>query len=97
MEKEKNLLRELNFNVNSSGFIYWLEALKYIKKCPLNYDIMNVYEYIANKYLTSISLVERNMRTAKQTAIKQIQAKYNYHRKISNSTFLNLVRIDILF
>lgn len=35
MDEIKQELLELKFNVDSVGIIYWIEAIKFIKKNPL--------------------------------------------------------------
>lgn len=96
MSENKTKLIELGFNVNSIGFIYWLEAINYLEKHPLWWDIMDIYDYVANKHDSTISRVERDMRTAIEPAKKNIQEYYGYSRRIKNVTFLNLLKIERL-
>jgi hypothetical protein len=96
MNEDKTKLIELGFNVNSRGFIYWLDAINYLDEHPLWWDIMDIYDYVANKHNSTISRVERDMRTAIEPAKKNIQEYYNYTRRIKNVTFLNLLKIERL-
>lgn len=95
-EEIKNEILELGFNVDSIGTIYWIEAIRYIKKHPLWWDIYDIYEYIADKYEITVSQAERNFRTAIAPAKKNIQKKYNYSKPIRNSTFLHLIRFKFI-
>lgn len=94
MNDIKNMLLELGFNVNSIGIIYWVEAINYVLRNPLWWDIMDIYDFIAQKYKISISQVERNLRTAIEPAKKHIQDKYKYYKPIKNCTFLNLIKLE---
>ena len=94
MNDIKNMLLELGFNVNSIGIIYWVEAINYVLRNPLWWDIMDIYDFIAQKYKISISQVERNLRTAIEPAKKNIQDKYKYYKPVKNCTFLNLIKLE---
>lgn len=96
MEDIKKELLELNFNVDSLGIVYWVEAIKFVKNHPLIWDMMDIYEYVAKRHNTTASRVERGMRTAIQTAKNKIQERYNYYNKINNSTYLNLIRYKLI-
>lgn len=96
MEDIKQELLELNFNVDSIGIIYWVEAIKLIKNNPLVWDMIDVYEYIAKIYNSTITRVERGMRTAIAPARANIQKKYGYYAKIKNQTFLDLIRFKLI-
>lgn len=92
----KQKLLDLGFNVDCIGLVYWVEAIRYVKDHPLWWDVMDIYDYLAQKYDLSISKVERNLRTAITPAKKNIQDKYNYYRNIKNQTFLNLIRLELI-
>lgn len=96
MEDIKTELLELNFNVDSIGIVYWIEAIKIIKDNPIIWDMLDIYEYIAQKYHTTLSKVERGMRTAIEPAKENIQKKYCYYKKIKNQTFLSLIRFKLI-
>lgn len=96
MKDIKQELLELNFNVDSIGIVYWIEAIKFVKSHPLDWDMMDLYESIAIMYDTSISKVERNMRFAIAPAKKNIQKKYGYYNQIKNQTFLDLIRYKLI-
>lgn len=96
MEEMKEKLLTLGFNADSIGITYWIDAIKYIKEHPLWWDIYDIYEYLATKYKISVARVERNLRTAIAPAKKNIQEKYKYYRSIKNSTFLHLIKIELI-
>ena len=96
MEDIKQELLSLDFNVDSIGIVYWIEAIKYVKNHPLAWDMMDIYEYVAKKHDTTASRAERGMRTAIQTAKDKIQQRYKYYNKINNSTYLNLIRYKLI-
>lgn len=77
MNEIKKELLELEFNVNSIGLIYWVEAIKHIQKNPLCWDVMDIYDYIAKKYNTTGINVERCLRHAITPAKKNIQENTN--------------------
>lgn len=96
MEDIKNELLELNFNVDSIGIVYWIDAIRFAKNHPLVWDMMDIYEHVAKKHNTTSSKVERGMRTAIKTAKDKIQEKYKYYNKIYNSTYLNLIKYKLI-
>lgn len=95
-EIKKELL-ELGFKVNSIGIVYWIEAIEYVKENSLAaWETMAIYAFIAKRYNSSISRVERAMRFAIEPAIKNIQKRYKYYYKINTSNFLSLIRFQQL-
>ena len=96
MEDIKQELLELNFNVDSIGIIYWIEAITIIKNNPLIWDMGDIYEKVARKYNTTKSRAERGMRNAISKAKENIQNKYGYYGKIKNQTFLDLIRFKLI-
>lgn len=96
MDEIKQELLKLNFNVDSIGIIYWIEAIRYIKENPLVWDMADVYEYVAQIYNSTSTKIERSMRTAIEPARKNIQKKYGYYAKIKNQTFLDLIRFRLI-
>lgn len=96
MEGIKKELLELNFDVESIGIIYWVEAIKIVKENPLEWRVGEIYSTIADKYNTTYSKIEREMRYSITPAKKNIQKKYGYYDKIKNSTFLSLIRYKLI-
>ena len=96
MDEIKKELLELNFNVDSIGIVYWVEAIKLIKNNPLVWDMLDVYEHVAKLYNSTKSRVERAMRHSIEPARENIQKKYGYYAKIKNQTFLDLVRFKLI-
>ena len=96
IDEIKQELLELGFNVNSVGIMYWIEAVRYSKENPTVRETYFIYEYVANKYGSTASRVERAMRHAIKDAEKNIQKKYGYYGTIKNSTFLNLIRFKLI-
>ena len=80
-EKIINEMIELKFNINSRGFEYWVDGIIYyhnIKNCT----IMRIYIYIADKYNSSITNVERIMRSSSKIIKEELEKKLGY--SISN-------------
>lgn len=96
IDEIKQELLELGFNVNSRGIMYWIEAIKYAKENPTEWETFFLYDYIAKRYGSTERRVERAMRVAIAPAIENIQKKYNYHGKIKTSTFLSLIRFKLI-
>lgn len=96
MDEIKKELLELNFNVDSIGIIYWIESIKFIKENPLNWNMIDIYEYVAKIHNSTKSKIERGMRTAIEPAKENIQKKYGYYAKIRNQTFLDLIRFKLI-
>lgn len=87
------LLLELNFNVSSIGFRYWISALIEYKRNYWKYNntIEGIYNNIAEQYQTTRNRVERAMRTARTPADKKIQELSGYSNKITNKIALELL------
>lgn len=96
MEDIKQELLELNFNVDSVGIVYWIDAIKFIKNNPLVWDMCDIYIHIAKIHKTTNTRVERCMRFAINPAKENIQKKYGYYSKIKNQTFLDLIRFKLI-
>ena len=92
--EEINMLLNLQFNISSKGFKYWIIA---IKKYNSNMKIGEIYKEVANICNTTTANVERDMRTAKATATEQIQKQFNYYNKLTNKTVLELLTCNALF
>lgn len=92
------MLLQLQFNVTSIGFYYWITAIQQYRKNYYKYDntIEKVYNDVARIHNTTRTRVERAMRTAKATAIEQIQKQFNYN-KLTNKTVLELLTRNALF
>ena len=93
------LLLNLQFNVSSKGFYYWITAIKLYRKNYYKYydTIEKIYNDVAKIHSTTRTRVERAMRTAKATATEQIQKQFNYHNKITTKTVLELLTHNELF
>lgn len=92
------MLLQLQFNVTSIGFYYWITAIQQYRKNYYKYDntIEKVYNDVAQIHNTTRIRVERAMRTAKATATEQIQKQFNYN-KLTNKTVLELLTRNALF
>ena len=65
---------------NGRSFKYWLDLLLYISESKLDsFNMMNFYDYLAKKYNSSSSRVERVLRYGKSKIEKQIM-KIHYVR-----------------
>lgn len=92
------MLLQLQFNVTSIGFYYWITAIQqYRKNYKYDNTIEKVYNDVAKIHNTTRNRVERAMRTAKATATEQIQKQYNYYNKLTNKTVLELLTRNSLF
>ena len=93
------MLLQLQFNVTSIGFQYWITAIQQYRKNYYKYNntIEQVYHDVAKIHNTTRTRVERAMRTAKATATEQIQKQFNYYNKLTNKTVLELLTHNALF
>lgn len=93
------MLLQLQFNVTSIGFYYWITAIMQYRKNYYKYNntIEQVYYDVAKIHNTTRTRVERAMRTAKATATEQIQKQFNYYNKLTNKTVLELLTRNALF
>lgn len=93
------MLLQLQFNVTSIGFYYWITAIQQYRKNYYKYNktIEKVYNEVAKIHNTTRTRVERAMRTAKATATEQIQKQFNYYNKLTNKTVLELLTRNALF
>ena len=86
-----NLLIDLRMDFNSLGFRYWRYAI--ILYNNMEIKITDLYTEVAKKYNTTNKAVERNMRYQRKKVDKNIQKYFNYDEKITNQTFLNLIKL----
>lgn len=93
------MLLQLQFNVRSIGFYYWITAIQQYRKNYFKYNntIEQVYHDVAKIHNTTKTRVERAMRTAKAIATEQIQKQFNYYNKLTNKTVLELLTRNTLF
>lgn len=92
MEREEipEILIELNFNINSKGFNYWIEAIHLYTIFNEPIKMTELYKSLAYNYMTKETLIERAMRTASKQAHNNIHKYFNYSGKITNSVILKL-------
>lgn len=93
MEREeiKQTLLKLKFNINSKGFIYWIEAI-YLYTNYDNVSMKQLYNNLSYDFNTTKTAVERSLRTASKQAYSNIHKYFNYDGKITNSVILKLFR-----
>ena len=93
------ILLNLQFNVSSKGFYYWITAINLYRKNYYKYDdtIEKIYNDVAKIHNTTRTRVERAMRTARTPATEQIQKQFNYYNKLTNKTVLELLTRNALF
>lgn len=96
--KERNLNRsiqlkllELNFNINTTGFRYWISAIKMYES---NMKMGALYHSISIEHDVSEMIVEKNMRICSERAKPIIRKKYNYLGKITNKTILEILNME---
>lgn len=92
IEGIREKLIELNFNISSKGFEYWLILInEYIKrnKCT---TIESIYNLIAKLDNTTRDRVERNIRIASKQALHTIRDHYKYkNKRLSTKDILELI------
>lgn len=88
----KNILLKLQFNINSKGFDYWIQAIHLYTTFNEKIKMTELYKQLAFEFITNADVIERNMRTASKTAYKNIQEYFNYDNKITNKVILQLFR-----
>ena len=88
----KEKLIELNFNVSSKGFDYWIILInEYIKKRRY-VTLDSIYNMIAKMDNTTRDRVERNIRTASSQALPIIREHYKYkNKRLSTKDILELM------
>ena len=88
------MLLQLQFNVTSIGFYYWITAIQQYRKNYYKYNntIEQVYHDVAKIHNTTRIRVERAMRTARTPATEQIQKQFNYYNRLThNALFIEKV------
>ena len=88
------MLLQLQFNVTSIGFKYWITAIQLYQKNYYKYNniIEKVYNDVAEIHNTTRTRVERAMRTASKQAYSNIHKYFNYDGRLTNSVILKLFR-----
>ena len=86
-----NILDKLGMNCGLKGYIYWQKSIEIVlnnKDYILNkFNMMLIYEKLANIFDSTPSKIERAMRYARQK-IYNLQEKMNVDYKIKNNNFL---------
>lgn len=88
----RQILIKLQFNINSKGFDYWIQAIHLYTTFNEKIKMTELYEQLAFEFITNADVIERNMRTSSKTAHKNIQEYFNYDNKITNKAILQLFR-----
>ena len=83
----------------NSGFAYWSEAIFYCVMKELEgknktFKMMDLYEYLAKKFDTTYSKIEKNMRYAKEQS-NYIEV-FNLDRSLRNYEFLNYCIYEVI-
>ena len=92
IEYIKEKLIELNFNVSSKGFKYWITLIHEYQKKNKYTTIESIYNKIAELDNTTRDRVERNIRTASKQALPTIREHYKYkNRRLSTKDILELI------
>lgn len=91
----KDELIELNFNLNSRGFDYWVEAIKLYRDYYPNYKeypMQYMYDILSKNFDVKDNQVERTMRYSRSKICNdKIRKKYNYEGNLSNKVVLLLI------
>ena len=77
-EEIVNEMLELKFNINSKGFDYWVDGIIYYHTIK-DIKIMSIYRYLADKYNTSLTNVERVMRSSSEIVKEELEKKLGYN------------------
>lgn len=93
----KEKLIELNFNVSSKGFKYWIALIHEYQKKNKYTTIESIYNKIAELDNTTRDRVERNIRTASKQALPTIREHYKYkNRRLSTKVILELINLEMV-
>ena len=94
MERQeiKNILLDLNFNISSKGFEYWIQAIHLYTTFNEPIKMSELYKQLSFEFATKETAIERTMRTASKQAYNNIHKYFNYDGKITNSVILKLFR-----
>ena len=93
----KEKLIELNFNVSSRGFEYWLILINYYLNKNKYTTLESIYNRIAKLYNTTRDRVERNIRTCSKKALPTIREYYKYkNRRLSTKDILELIYWEMI-
>ena len=91
----KDELIALNFNLNSRGFDYWVEAIKLYRDYYPTYKqstIQYMYDILSKNFGVKDNQIERSMRYSRNKICDdKIRKKYNYEGKLSNKVVLLLI------
>ena len=97
IEGIKEKLIELNFNVSSKGFEYWLILINEYKHKNKYTTLEIIYNRIAKYYNTTRDRVERNIRTCSKQALQTIREHYKYkNRRLSTKDILELIYWEMI-
>lgn len=96
MDEIKNELLELGFNPNSKGIVFWVEIIQLLKEDVKRNNVMNLYIEVAAMNNTKWTSVERALRHSILPAKEKIKEKYKYDGRISNSAFINIIRLQMI-
>ena len=94
MEREEiqEILIQLKFNINSKGFDYWIQAIKYYTTFKDPIKITELYKQLSFEYLSKETAIERAMRISSKQTYDNIHKYFNYDGRITNSVILKLFR-----
>ena len=92
-EKIKNKIVDeliaLDLPLNGNYFEYWLTLLIAFKNNKIkNFNMYKGYDYLASKFKTTTSRVERVLRYGTSFMKKTLKEKYNVNTKITNETIV---------
>ena len=96
IEDIREKLIELNFNVSSKGFRYWIILINEYYISPRYKTLESIYNLIAKIDNTTRDRVERNIRTASKQALPTIREYYNYkNKRLSTKDILELIYWEV--
>lgn len=93
----KEKLIELNFNVSSKGFEYWIILVNEYYISHRYKTLESIYNMISELENTTRDRVERNIRTCSKQALSTIREHYKYkNRRLSTKDILELIYWEML-
>lgn len=96
IEDIREKLIELNFNVSSKGFKYWIILVNEYYISHRFKTLESIYNLIAKIDNTTRDRVERNIRTASKQALPTIREHYNYkNKRLSTKCILELIYWEV--
>ena len=90
-------LIELNFNISSKGFTYWVTLIEEYYISHRGKTLEDIYKIICKLDNTTRIRVERNIRTCAKQALPTIREHYKYkNKRLSTKDILELIYWEMI-